>query len=114
MATVVTKRDVLDQLTSLPRPAEPVDAWLGAIGLDELVRALGHDFAAARYWVVSARAATGAGALDTEQRRAAEPVLWLLSRTGLRVGRLVEDRPEKRGVQDVQDPQDTEERINTP
>ncbi|MFD6973707.1 hypothetical protein [Streptomyces sp. NPDC059979] len=117
VAAVVTKRDVLDQLTSLPRPSEPVDGWLGAIGLDGLVRALGHDFAAARYWVVSARAATGAGALDTEQRRAAEPVLWLLSRTGLRVGRLAEDRPEPRGVQDAQDtqgPQGTEERINTP
>lgn len=113
VATVVTKRDALDQLSSLPRPSEPVDAWLGAIGLDELVRALGHDFAAARYWVVSARAATGAGALDTEQRRAAEPVLWLLSRTGLRVGRLTEDRPENRGVRDVQGPQDTEEGINT-
>ncbi|MFD7259217.1 hypothetical protein [Streptomyces sp. NPDC059874] len=92
VATVVTKRDTLDRLTSLPRPAEPVDDWLSDIGLDDLVRSLGHDFAAARYWAVSARAATGAGALDSEQLRAAEPVLWLLSRTGLRVGRLTSRR----------------------
>ncbi len=126
VATVVTKRDVLDQLDSLPRPTEPVEAWLTGIGLDELVRALGHDFAAARYWVVSARAATGAGALDAERRRAAEPVLWLLSRTGLRVGRLVRDRQERpdgrartdgsQARQGTQDPQGAsrEERSNTP
>ncbi|MFD9378789.1 hypothetical protein ACFWBH_25190 [Streptomyces sp. NPDC059999] len=89
VATVVTKRDVLDRLTSLPPPTPPVEAWLRAIGLDDLVSSLGHDFAADRYWAVSARAATGAGALPSEQRRAAEPVLWLLSRTGLRVGALV-------------------------
>ncbi|WP_234435334.1 TRAFAC clade GTPase domain-containing protein [Streptomyces sp. NRRL F-2747] len=86
VAVVVTKRDVLDRLSSLPRPDGPVDAWLGEIGLDGLVRTLDHDFAAARYWAVSAHAATGAGALAAEQRRAAEPVLWLLSRTGLRFG----------------------------
>ncbi|MEV7521061.1 hypothetical protein [Streptomyces sp. NPDC091371] len=92
VATVVTKRDTLDRMTSLPRPAEPVDDWLSGIGLDDLVRSLGHDFAAARYWAVSARAATGAGALDSEQLRAAEPVLWLLARTGLPVGRFVPER----------------------
>ncbi|MFD7627635.1 hypothetical protein ACFV7Q_16620 [Streptomyces sp. NPDC059851] len=87
VAAVVTKRDVLDRLDSLPRPGDgPVDAWLEHIGLGELVRSLGHDFAAARFWAVSARAATGAGALESEQLRAAEPVLWLLGRTGLRVG----------------------------
>ncbi|MFB7977998.1 TRAFAC clade GTPase domain-containing protein [Streptomyces vinaceus] len=85
VAVVVTKRDVLDRLSSLPRPQDPVDAWLEKIGLGELVRILGHDFAASRYWAVSAHAATGAGALVPEQRRAAEPVLWLLARTGLRV-----------------------------
>lgn len=91
VAAVATKRDVLDQLASLPRPSEPVEDWLDTIGLDDLVRSLGHDFAAARYWTVSARAATGAGALDSEQRRAAEPVLWLLSRTGLRLGGLLRE-----------------------
>ncbi|KOU18103.1 TRAFAC clade GTPase domain-containing protein [Streptomyces sp. WM6368] len=100
VAAVVTKRDALDRLDSLPRPTEPVEEWLTGIGLDELVRTLGHDFAAARYWVVSARAATGAGALDSERRRAAEPVLWLLSRTGLRVGRLVREHREEREAQD--------------
>ncbi|MFD8411273.1 hypothetical protein ACFV2Q_05850 [Streptomyces sp. NPDC059650] len=87
VAAVVTKRDVLDRLDSLPRPGDgPVDAWLEDIGLGDLVRSLGHDFAAARFWAVSARAATGAGALESERLRAAEPVLWLLARTGLRVG----------------------------
>ncbi|MFK0252178.1 hypothetical protein [Streptomyces sp. NPDC090445] len=86
VAAVVTKRDVLDRLDSLPRPGDgPVDAWLEEIGLGDLVRSLGHDFAAARFWAVSARAATGAGALESEQLRAAEPVLWLLARTGLRI-----------------------------
>lgn len=94
VAAVVTKRDVLDRLTSLPGPRDPVEDWLSGIGLDDLVRSLHHDFRVARYWAVSAHAATGAGALDSERRRAAEPVLWLLGRTGLRVGRLVRERSE--------------------
>ncbi|CCK26615.1 LigA protein [Streptomyces davaonensis JCM 4913] len=89
VATVVTKRDVLDQLTSLAVPGAEVDDWLTRIGLDPLVRILRSDFRAARYWAVSARAATGAGALESEQRRAAEPVLWLLAASGLRTGALV-------------------------
>lgn len=84
VATVVTKRDVLDQLTSLPVPGARIDGWLEEIGLGGLVRALGHDFRSARYWAVSAHAATGAGSLEPEQRRAAEPVLWLLAASGLR------------------------------
>ncbi|MEU7136551.1 hypothetical protein [Streptomyces sp. NPDC046261] len=90
VATVVTKRDVLDQITSLPVPGARIDRWLTDIGLGALVRGLGHDFGAARYWAVSAHAATGAGALEGEQRRAAEPVLWLLARSGLRVGALAD------------------------
>ncbi|MFJ9815625.1 hypothetical protein ACIRU3_10180 [Streptomyces sp. NPDC101151] len=88
VAAVVTKRDVLDQLTSLPVPGPRIDDWLGEVGLGTLVRALGHDFAAARYWAVSAHAATGTGPLESEQRRAAEPVLWLLAASGLRTGPL--------------------------
>ncbi|GHC58259.1 TRAFAC clade GTPase domain-containing protein [Streptomyces cinnamoneus] len=88
VATVVTKRDVLDQISTLPVPGARIDRWLTDIGLGALVRGLGHDFGAARYWAVSAHAATGAGALDSEQRRAAEPVLWVLARSGLRVGAL--------------------------
>ncbi len=89
MAAVVTKRDVLDRLTSLPVPGDgPIDDWLGDIGLGALVRALGHDFGAARYWAVSSHAATGTGPFESEQRRAAEPVLWLLAATGLRTGPL--------------------------
>ncbi|MFF8726076.1 hypothetical protein ACF073_06250 [Streptomyces sp. NPDC015171] len=88
VAAVVTKRDVLDQLTSLPGPGARIDHWLGDIGLGALVRALGHDFRAARYWAVSAHAATGTGPLESEQRRAAEPVLWLLAASGLRTGAL--------------------------
>ncbi|WP_326595246.1 TRAFAC clade GTPase domain-containing protein [Streptomyces sp. NBC_01803] len=92
VATVVTKRDVLDRITSLPVPGARIDTWLENIGLGALVRGLGHDFGAGRYWAVSAYAATGAGALDSEQRRAAEPVLWVLARSGLR-GAAVPDRP---------------------
>ncbi|MBL1084298.1 hypothetical protein JK359_20390 [Streptomyces actinomycinicus] len=88
VAAVVTKRDVLDQLTSLPVPGARIDHWLGDIGLGALVRSLGHDFRAARYWSVSAHAATGTGPLMSEQRRAAEPVLWLLAASGLRTGPL--------------------------
>ncbi|EFL28263.1 LigA protein [Streptomyces himastatinicus ATCC 53653] len=91
VATVVTKRDVLDQISSLPVPGAGIDGWLSDIGLGALVRGLGHDFGTARYWAVSAHAATGAGALDSEQRRAAEPVLWVLARSGLRVKRLLAD-----------------------
>lgn len=89
VATVVTKRDVLDQLVSLPVPGARIDGWLEEIGLGGLVRALGHDFRAARYWAVSARAATGTGPLESEQRRAAEPVLWLLAASGLGTGALL-------------------------
>lgn len=86
VATVVTKRDVLDRMTTRPGPGEGrIDDWLVTMGLGALVRGLGHDFAAARYWAVSAHAATGAGALESERLRAAEPVLWLLASTGLRV-----------------------------
>ncbi|TVZ80025.1 TRAFAC clade GTPase domain-containing protein [Streptomyces sp. BK340] len=88
VATVVTKRDVLDRLTSLPAPGPRIDDWLADVGLGALVRALGHDFGAARYWAVSAHAATGTGPLESEQRRAAEPVLWLLAASGLRTGAL--------------------------
>ncbi|MFJ4326202.1 hypothetical protein ACIP3A_24190 [Streptomyces tricolor] len=89
VAAVVTKRDVLDQLTSLPVPGDGrIDDWLGDIGLGALVRSLGHDFRTARYWAVSAHAATGTGPLESEQRRAAEPLLWLLAASGLRAGPL--------------------------
>ncbi|WP_329260051.1 hypothetical protein OG223_40560 [Streptomyces sp. NBC_01478] len=88
VAAVVTKRDVLDQLVTLPKPGARVDSWLAEIGLGGLVRALGHDFKEARYWAVSAHAATGAGPLESEQRRAAEPVLWLLAVSGLKTAAL--------------------------
>lgn len=89
VAAVVTKRDVLDQLSSLPVAGARIDSWLEEIGLGGLVRALGHDFRSARYWAVSAHAATGTGPLEPEQRRAAEPVLWLLAASGLGTGALV-------------------------
>ncbi|CAL9397316.1 hypothetical protein SUDANB145_01390 [Streptomyces sp. enrichment culture] len=84
VAAVVTKRDVIDGLASLPVPGARIDEWLTEIGLGPLVRALGHDFRSARYWTVSAHAATCAGPLESEQLRAAEPVLWLLAASGLR------------------------------
>ncbi|AZQ38269.1 hypothetical protein EJ357_36425 [Streptomyces cyaneochromogenes] len=89
VATVVTKRDVLDQLGSLPVAGARIDSWLEEIGLGNLVRALGHDSRSARYWAVSAHAATGTGPLEPEQRRAAEPVLWLLAASGLKTGALI-------------------------
>lgn len=96
VATVVTKRDVLDQLTSLAVPGARIDAWLSGIGLGDLVQSLEHDFGRTRYWAVSAHAGTGAGALDGESRRAAEPVLWLLSRTGFPVNPLLTSEAGKR------------------
>ncbi|MDQ1035496.1 hypothetical protein QFZ75_001912 [Streptomyces sp. V3I8] len=93
VATVVTKRDVLDRLDSLPVAGARIDTWLTEIGLGRLVRALGHDFRADRYWAVSAHAATGTGPLESEQRRAAEPVLWLLAGSGLRTGALIGPDP---------------------
>lgn len=89
VATVVTKRDVLDQLSSLPVAGARIESWLEEVGLGNLVRALGHDSKAARYWAVSAHAATGTGPLEPEQRRAAEPVLWLLAASGLKTGALI-------------------------
>ncbi|MEU4659083.1 hypothetical protein AB0G32_34990 [Streptomyces sp. NPDC023723] len=89
VAAVVTKRDVVERLGSLPVPGARIDDWLTEIGLGALVRALGHDFRSARYWTVSAHAATCAGPLESEQLRAAEPVLWLLAASGLRTGAAV-------------------------
>ena len=106
VAVVVTKRDMLRQLGSLPTPGDRTEDWLVAAGLGGLVRGLEYDFEAARYWTVSARDAggatgravgagvgarggAGAGAATTtappeaEQRHAAVPLLWLLSRSGL-------------------------------
>ncbi|WP_052433374.1 TRAFAC clade GTPase domain-containing protein [Streptacidiphilus carbonis] len=90
VAVVVTKRDMLEQLASLPVPGGPTREWLAGVGLDGLVRGIGHDFGTARYWTVSARAAGGtapagarAGPSEPEQRHAAGPLLWLLSRSGL-------------------------------
>ncbi|MEW5630498.1 hypothetical protein AB1388_28655 [Streptomyces hydrogenans] len=98
VAVVVTKRDVLDRIASLPPAGAQVDTWLTTLGLGGLVRNLTHQFATARYWSVSAFTATGTGALDPEGRRAAEPVLWLLARSGLRVGALVDARAGGAGV----------------
>lgn len=93
LAVVVTKRDVLDRIEHLRVPATGVGPWLATIGLDPLVRDLGHRFRTRRYWALSAYAATGTGPLVSEQRRAAEPVLWILARTGLRVGKLLPEDP---------------------
>lgn len=93
LAVVVTKRDVLDRIEHLRVPATGVGPWLATIGLDPLVRDLGHRFRSRRYWALSAYAATGTGPLVSEQRRAAEAVLWILSRTGLRVGKLLSEDP---------------------
>ncbi|MFH9958325.1 hypothetical protein ACH4OX_29450 [Streptomyces roseolus] len=98
VAVVVTKRDVLDRIASLPPAGAQVESWLTQLGLGGLVRGFTHQFGTARYWSVSAFTATGTGALDPEGRRAAEPVLWLLARSGLRVDALVDARPGVTGV----------------
>ncbi|AXI74682.1 hypothetical protein ACFY9H_22535 [Streptomyces bacillaris] len=94
LAVVVTKRDVLDRIERLRVPATGIGPWLATIGLDRLVRDLGHRFRTRRYWALSAYAATGTGPLVSEQQRAAEAVLWILSRTGLRVGKLLPEDSE--------------------
>lgn len=83
VAVVVTKRDVLHGLDSLPA-VDDVAAWLRTVGLENLVRGLEHDFGACLFTSVSAWDAVGARPKPAERRRAADPVLWLLGRTGLR------------------------------
>ncbi|MEU2068269.1 TRAFAC clade GTPase domain-containing protein [Streptomyces anulatus] len=94
LAVVVTKRDVLDRIERLRVPATGIGPWLATIGLDPLVRDLGHRFRVRRFWALSAYAATGTGPLVSEQQRAAEAVLWILARSGLRVGKLLPKSPE--------------------
>ncbi|WDG27966.1 hypothetical protein N7925_06220 [Streptomyces sp. CA-278952] len=89
LAVVVTKRDVLDRIERLRVPPTGVGPWLATVGLDPLVRDIGHRFRTRRFWALSAYAATGTGPLVSEQQRAAEAVLWILARTGLRVGKLL-------------------------
>ncbi|MGW2820996.1 TRAFAC clade GTPase domain-containing protein [Streptomyces sp. NPDC001443] len=84
VAVVVTKRDVLLDLGSLPTLDEDVAAWLRVVGLENLVRGLEHDFGASLFTSLSAWDAVGTSARAGERRRAAEPVLWLLGRSGLR------------------------------
>ncbi|MEV0223555.1 hypothetical protein [Streptomyces sp. NPDC050704] len=85
VAVVVTKWDVLHRLGSLPKLSDGVDLWLREVGLENLVRALEHDFGACLFTALSAEDAVGAQSSETERRRAAEPVLWLLRGTGLRI-----------------------------
>ncbi|MCD9899398.1 hypothetical protein LUR56_03435 [Streptomyces sp. MT29] len=107
LAVVVTKRDVLDRIERLRVPATGIGPWLATIGLDPLVRDLGHRFRTRRYWALSAYAATGTGPLVSEQQRAAEAVLWILARTGLRVGKLLsEGSPTGRAAASVPGPRD--------
>ncbi|MET9294194.1 hypothetical protein [Streptomyces sp. NPDC003077] len=85
VAAVVTKRDVLYRTAWPAAPTGPVRTWLADMGLDNLVRAVEHDFGPRGYWAVSAHAATGPQACEAELRHVVEPLLWLLSRSGLRV-----------------------------
>ncbi|MGH1553147.1 hypothetical protein ACRAWF_17500 [Streptomyces sp. L7] len=61
------------------------------MSLGDLVLGLRHNFGKVRYWAVSAAAATGAGALESEGRHAAQALLWLLGTTGLPVKSLLRD-----------------------
>ncbi|MGW3942362.1 TRAFAC clade GTPase domain-containing protein [Streptomyces phaeochromogenes] len=85
VAVVVTKRDVLPRLPSLPTLGDSVDGWLRAVGLENLVRGLERDFGACLFTALSAQDAIGTQAREAERRHAAEPVLWLLRHTGLRI-----------------------------
>ncbi|MFI1188522.1 hypothetical protein [Streptomyces californicus] len=96
LAVVVTKRDVLDRIERLRVPSTGIAPWLATVGLDPLVRDVGHRFRVRRFWALSAYAATGAGPLVSEQRRAAETVLWILARSGLRVGGLLSEEARER------------------
>ncbi|WP_405905614.1 hypothetical protein OG742_06230 [Streptomyces sp. NBC_00828] len=85
VAVVVTKKDVLHRLDSLPTLTDGVDGWLRAVGLENLVRGLEHDFGACQFTALSAQDAVGTQPHPAERRHAAEPVLWLLRRSGLRI-----------------------------
>ncbi|WP_405731286.1 hypothetical protein OG607_33190 [Streptomyces sp. NBC_01537] len=85
VAVVVTKRDVIHGLASLPPLGASVDGWLTEVGLENLVRGVEHDFGASTYWAVSAHGAAGPRSTEAEQLQVAGPIMWLLGRTGLRV-----------------------------
>jgi hypothetical protein len=84
VAVVVTKRDALRRLPKVPDPGDDVAGWLEDVGLGNLVVAVRHEFGPSRFWALSAYEATGPGAGAAQAATAAEPVLWLLARSGLR------------------------------
>ncbi|MGO1053088.1 hypothetical protein [Crossiella sp. CA198] len=61
-----------------PRPGQ-VREWLIEAGLDNLVLAAERDFAEVRYYLV----ASVAGTAPDELLSPTEPLLWLMSRSGL-------------------------------
>ncbi|MGW5349469.1 TRAFAC clade GTPase domain-containing protein [Streptomyces sp. NPDC004031] len=84
VAVVTTKRDALSKVPQLPDVGDDAAQWLAAVGLRNLVQAVRNEYGRNRFWVLSAREATGPGALPRQRAAAAEPALWLLRGTGLR------------------------------
>lgn len=89
VAVAVSKCDVLRQVAEWGFPAAPdggaeLAGWLAAgAGLGNLVRSLRKDFRDVTYWAVSA-AADARLARPPRRGAAADPILWLLGRNGLR------------------------------
>ncbi|WP_326561235.1 TRAFAC clade GTPase domain-containing protein [Micromonospora sp. NBC_01796] len=80
LAFAVTKRDLLEQLpvgVDLGTDSDAVRDWLVARELDNLVSAANRDFAEVRFFLVSSKDLSGAGAVA--------PVNWLLSMYGVGV-----------------------------
>ena len=85
VAVVATKMDALEKTRALPAPQNPrnsasVAEWLGAIGLGNLTRSLGHDFADVQYWATSAYTSARPSSTDDQRRNVAASLLWLLTR----------------------------------
>jgi hypothetical protein len=89
VAVAVSKSDVLRQVSEWGFPAAQgesaeIAAWLDArAGLGNLVRSLRKDFRDVTYWGVSA-AADARLARPPRRGAVADPILWLLGRSGLR------------------------------
>lgn len=89
VAVAVSKSDVLRQVAEWGFPASEgesaeIAAWLDATaGLGNLVRSLRKDFRDVTYWGLSA-AVDARLARPPRRGTAADPILWLLGRNGLR------------------------------
>ena len=82
LAVVVTKADLLRETDlKLPGESEGIALWLRQAGMDNLIRAMGRDFAEVRFFAVTSQDAS-AGWVTGEDDPAA-PLRWLLGRYGV-------------------------------